>query len=550
MSHGLNSPATLPLPPKKIDCYLFLNYSSYAGRNYSEKSAKTCSTDRHCISNYFANISSVRENDRSIQQPKYSRNYSYGISSNESINDFGISKSDLHYFFDLIITSKKCAVQSAYKWEGNVATFCHTVCANVSQTCRGNHVEVTLPRLEQSHISFFCLVSLVSAANLTLLENNSIYVNKTNEIYQYGEYERLDDGFFRVCHFQTSWTPEMWLVSRIFRGISILSLSLHLFIFVVLRKRRNTPSKNLASLSTALLINELFISIFFEANENQLFCRIMSVLTYYFVSASIIWSNVLSIDICRTFCSNLFKVKPHELFVKYSVYGWGFSFVLTVFAYFVDEFAPKDFILNPDFGSFRCFFNNKWGFVAFCTFPSLLILFINAVLFSISVVSICRQDKKASLASSNTYKSQLSTERSSIKLLRPAILNESSLNEFPDRTKPCTCRKVIRRFNRKLVVRRRLRMRLFLYLKLAFIMGLSWNSAFLSIHTKLLVFEYMHLTLNGLLGTFIFLAFDCKKHIMNDLLEKLCRRKRPLSNLGASSSGRRSYSVDHPPISI
>ncbi|KAK8385836.1 hypothetical protein O3P69_016545 [Scylla paramamosain] len=57
-------------------------------------------------------------------------------------------------------------------------------------------------------------------------------------------------------------------------------------------------------------------------------------------------------------------------------------------------------------------------------------------------------------------------------------------------------------------------------------MGMTWIFAFISIHTKNIVFEYFFIITNGLQGAFIFVAFDLKKKVWEELsIKTRCLKK-------------------------
>ncbi|XP_063615649.1 probable G-protein coupled receptor Mth-like 1 [Penaeus indicus] len=125
---------------------------------------------------------------------------------------------------------------------------------------------------------------------------------------------------------------------------------------------------------------------------------------YYFLSASFLWMNVMSIDICRTFHSNRYKIKSKKIFIQYSIYAWTVPLLSTVIAVFVDQFSSETFVLTPQFGTHNCWFNNKWGLVMFFTFPSGLVVLFNMVLYGSPVYDIYRQHTFRRVRSSTVRK--------------------------------------------------------------------------------------------------------------------------------------------------
>ncbi|XP_018024436.1 uncharacterized protein LOC108680175 [Hyalella azteca] len=421
-------------------------------------------------------------------------------------------------------------------------SFCSTVQCNpaqVNNSCDVEVIRIKLPKHAPSHISFYCLAITYSINNVTILLNNRLYVNETNEEYRYGEYEVADDGYVRVCRFSDRWTTSMKISFRCFVSLSSLGLILHIFIFIALPKRRNTPSKNLCSLSIALFVSYILLAAVFPLNDNRVLCYASSVFLYYSLISVCFWMNVLSIDICCTFRATLFTVKSHRLFIKYSLYAWIMPLIFASTAIAVDLLTPRHYYLRPEFGTLHCWFNNKWGFFVFYVLPSTIIMIVNMVLYIISVSNIYRQHRAGLAAASTIQKPQGKDVKSKVTRTYPQKLIIPPL-EPPDKSQhpnfefkqsvlellKCDSQIALDKFKDKMqkgmASRRELKIRLLLYCKLALIMGMTWLVSFVAIAMKSSMAEHIFIIMNGLQGTSIFLAFDCKWKVWNDLVNKFC----------------------------
>lgn len=510
-----------------VTCFLHLEYEADVGQKchpdkiqYSDK--RPCVPPRGYVrdsgGNMYKNIecaicNAIEKNSLSCHA--YNNNINQDLETELLYNRHNIS-----------FNSGDCERKG--KWSFGRSLCSDIECAGVvlkNTTCNLLPIELQLSTHDRSHISFYCFSVTYETGNITMISNNSIYVSKSNKLYKYGEYEITKEGSVRVCRFNDHWTPTMTLLSRCLISISLAALAMHMFIFIALPKKRNTPSKTLFSLSLSLFIVELIFVTAFYATENRTFCTITSVVMYYFLCSSFLWMNILSIDICRTFYSTSFKIKPHKLFIQYSIYAWVVPVICSSIALIMHVFAPEDFIIHPEFGTHRCWFNNKWGLVTFFTFPAGLIVIINMILFIISVISIYRQHMEGQLASvtiqkSNSYTDVLAKQPKSSPKIPHQLEGKQRLsmrNIFNGNSDIMFKEKLIERMHKRLASHRKLKIRLILYCKLAIIMGMTWIFAFISIHTKSLTFEYLFIVFNGLQGTFIFLAFDCKKKVWKDL---------------------------------
>ena len=520
----------------QVICYLKTEYPANTGRSCSLDVTKTCPDSSQCPK--YKEIVVDKEN-------RLFKNYECALCNGVQADDieclltdnlknseFLLFKNSFN-FLNVSINPGDCPEDSRQKWNLENSICSDVKCEGKNQSCN-SFFSILLPKYARSHIGFYCFTDTYRTSNITILPNNDLYVNSSGEIYKYGEYELGQDDLVIVCHAADSWTPTMTRLSRTLIVISLVALLLHMSIFIALPKRRNTPSKSLFSMSISIFIVEFLYVFFFYANANYIFCFTVGVVFYYFLCAAFLWMNVLSIDIFRTFTSKSFKVKPHRRFLHYSLYAWCVPSICVLIAVLLNQLSPREFLITPSFGTHRCWFNNKWGLVTFFTFPAGLIVFINMILFTISVINIYQQHKAGKLASASAQKNSAPVSRpTSIPMLSEK--NNSVLSLFRGESDLVFATKIKERMQKQMAAHKELKVRLLLYAKLALIMGLTWIFAFISIHTKSYVFEYLFIIFNGLQGLLIFLAFDCKKKILRELREKW---------RNVSTVSRKKYSVE------
>ena len=397
--------------------------------------------------------------------------------------------------------------------------------------------DIAIPKDGQSYLNASCYVVEYRKNISTIFPNQSIYLNQTQRLYHFDEYE-FNGSWVRVCDYKEHWTPFMHIMSSVLIIISLVCLVLHMIIFIMLPKRRNIPSMNLFSMTVSLFMAEFMFLTFFQLKVKSVICIVTGVLMYYFLCVSFLWMNIMSIDIFRTFYSGTYRAKSRRIFILYSLYAWLLPIGGIIVTVIVDKVWP-DSILAPHFGKKACWFNNKWALVAFFTFPSGTVILANLILYMVSVRNIYAQIKSGEMASSTIRKTDRSSKYSE-KHSKQKNSTEPSSTGKKDSTAPDGrsnnanpspgCKeglrgKLTRGFQRKHG------RRLILYCKLALIMGMTWIFAFVSIHTKSIVFEYLFIIFNGLQGTFIFVSFDLKKKMWEDLWAKTsCRTSQPSRN--------------------
>ncbi|KAK7069477.1 hypothetical protein SK128_022780 [Halocaridina rubra] len=393
----------------------------------------------------------------------------------------------------------------------------------------------TVPTAGDSFLNSSCYTSEFQSDYSIIYPNHSVFLNQTRKLYNVGEYEFVNHSWIRVCRPDDRWTPVMNIISTVLISMSLIFMALHMIIFILLPKRRNIPSMNLFCMTVSLFISELVFVSLFNANQNYGLCVLIGVILYYFFSASFMWMNVMSIDICRTFHSQTYKVRSRKIFIQYSIYAWSVPLLVTVMALLIDQFSSPDFIIAPGFGLHRCWFNNKWGLATFYTIPTGCIFLFNLTLFGVSVYDIYKQHKSGELASSTVKKKRNGSfssgkdEKEKEKFLRSSAKQKNN-SEQPnggsgETDSPCCAERIRDRIQKRIQAHKKQRMRLVLYSKLALIMGMTWIFAFIRAFSENIVFEYLFIILNCLQGTFIFIAFDCKQKLLDELWLKFTGKR-------------------------
>ncbi|KAK9501411.1 hypothetical protein O3M35_012139 [Rhynocoris fuscipes] len=256
--------------------------------------------------------------------------------------------------------------------------------------------------------------------------------------------------------------------------ISIVCLTIHNIVFYTLPKQRNLPGKILTSLSWSLIMAQtiFLIGVSPIINVPNFVCKSIAIIIHFYFLSAFFWMNVMSIDIWRTFSKSAFSNCHERTHTKYALYAWGCPALITCFALIADltEFLPKDF--RPYYGVYPgvCWFANRIGLGIYFYVPICILLCTNAILFTITVCWLQKQTNNAEL------------------------IEASGRKEYT---------------------------RLWLYVKLSIIMGLSWAFGMIAAFAHRPKFWYPFIILNGLQGAFIFLMFDLKTNVITSFFEKI-----------------------------
>lgn len=406
---------------------------------------------------------------------------------------------------------------------------------------------------------------LIEHEDYSRLENGSIILNLTGQMLNAEEYESSQDGrnvticaegkqpdtYFRYSDGQR-------FLSDICLAVSVVCLALHIAIHTALPKLRNLPGKNLLSLSCALFTAQILFLTGIGLREvvGYGLCATMGVLTHWSYLAAFFWMNVMGFDICRTFTGSLARHRgipgrgQRSTFRFYSLYAWGFPTLIVTLGLTLDlshlseDFAPQygshlcwldDWA--PAYGTKVCWISNRSGLGVFFVLPVAVLLLENLILFSLTVFSILKQRRAAQFAldKNQTYRGSSATDRLQPPGPASRPSNHSSTND-------------------------KQKIRFILYIKLGLIMGLGWVFGFAAALAKVAVLWYPFIFFNALQGTFIFVAFACKRKVYFMLYQWATNRPHPSdtssssratpSNNKPSSSHRISYATNSSVVDV
>ena len=238
---------------------------------------------------------------------------------------------------------------------------------------------------------------------------------------------------------------------------------------------RNTPGKCIISLVVALWLAQ---ALFLASNHLihlPLACLIVSAVMHYAFLAAFFWMNVMAIDICHTFNSRNIGNPAHQegggcRFACYSLYAWLMPALIVGGSVAVDLLEEELSMLaayRPHYGDGLCWITRRTALLYLFALPLAALLLLNILLYIITVIQLCRMSRATKIAT----------------------------QESKDRT------------------------RFLLYIKLSFIMGLTWVFGYLAALTDLWYMWYVFIVFNTLQGAFICFAFVCTRKVLKLLKE-------------------------------
>lgn len=319
-----------------------------------------------------------------------------------------------------------------------------------------------------------------------IFDNHTLYVYHLNDWYDKGSYLVADTNtsvmicspfsgrqynvtvYEQVVMFHFDQTQS--LLSVIGVVVSLASLMVLFVVYMALPVMRNTPGKCVICLISSLFVGQLcYLFVWFRRSP---VCFYQAAAMHFGYLAAFFWTNVLAFDICRAFMSTtattITESGSHsKRFILFSLYAWTLPAAIVAVCVALDV-MDLDESFRPHYGEVACWIASKTSLLVFFVVPVGVILIVNVVFFVMAVYCICR----ASLAAESAT---------------PASHTKGQL---------------------------------LVYIKLSFIMGLTWVFGLLATLSRWIVLWYAFICLNSLQGAFLALVFICTKKVYRQMKAK------------------------------
>ncbi|KAG8188633.1 hypothetical protein JTE90_005986 [Oedothorax gibbosus] len=284
-------------------------------------------------------------------------------------------------------------------------------------------------------------------------------------------------------------------------ALSCLCLIFSIAVYCVLPEFKNVHGKNLISMSVSLLITFVFLicDLLWRKVVSRSVCFNMAVVIHVTFLANFFWTNVMAFDIWKSLTDMKAKgeVKGGSTkFLKYSIYAWTMTLLTSITAAVLDLTNWVDPKYRPNFGTKRCWLNGRTAFYFYFNLPVGLILLCNLCLF--------------------------------LATLRKLV--------------------IIKRMTAVLNVRQQ-QQRLYLYLKLFLIMGITWTTEYLPLLTGIRFLYAIAGMMTALHGVFLFFIFVCKKKILVNFFKIVLSKNASKSSVSYSTS-QQTVSTSNKKISV
>ena len=233
-------------------------------------------------------------------------------------------------------------------------------------------------------------------------ENGTLTENKTGVSYPRGNYKLNVEGAL-ICSERFNYLTNLTRYNRVLTMsvliISIVSLSLHIGIFLLFPKFRNLPGKNLFSLSCSLLAAYIILLLGPRVSAIHVACLMSGSLLHYFLLASFCWMNVMSLDVYITFKGHIHRHAAigGKTYVKYSIYAWGIPAIVVAVA-LTAQFTDVIPYLKPHYSDMICWILNRDSKIIFFLVPVGIIMLTNVIFFIGTSFELYKQNRSAKFA--------------------------------------------------------------------------------------------------------------------------------------------------------
>lgn len=323
------------------------------------------------------------------------------------------------------------------------------------------------------------------SSKVLLINNDTIFLKSLNmeiknSIADQAEWIPINDTFIYVCGKNITIPTGLldvissWL-SDILIKLSIICLVLHLVVFYLLPKLRNTPARSLAAYCCSLLVAFLCLDL----DKRWGLCRVTAFILHYTLLCCFTWMLLMSYNCwLSTYraTTKLRQTSDHKSnrFAWYFVIAFFVPMVIVGIGAFL-EHASHDVVpcaWRPKYGSGGyCFIGSKECFLALFIIPSSTLFVLNDLFFAHTAYLIYFNQSRS------TVKKQ---ERINFKL----------------------------------------------YFRLALIMGSTWIFGSLYTLTEWDIMQILFILLNLSQGIFIFIAFTLQKRNLKMLRSKYKKNSR------------------------
>jgi hypothetical protein len=220
---------------------------------------------------------------------------------------------------------------------------------------------------------------------------------------------------------------------------------------------------------------------------NRLWCICSGIGIHLFYLSTFAWLSAISFDICLTLTrmNRLDARVARNRFILYNIFVWLFSITIVFISVCLHLILSENNPWSPNYGRILCSISSRYALITFFLFPIGFLVLINVIIFLRTIFVVYRIDQDTQLA-------------------RCTGKNDRS--------------------------------RIFLYFRLAILMGIHWIFLIICIIFKKDILWILFDIINSLPGLFLAISFLRKQTSLTDIKAKFRSSQSQLSSLGIGSN--------------
>ena len=262
------------------------------------------------------------------------------------------------------------------------------------------HIIHFAARCKRFHLEKNCSMIIPNISSVTMTNNSlTAQIKKEQKTFLPEQYFPLTEGF-RIClenEMKYAWLKQYYffenLLSHIFLSVSLSLELLFLMVYLVWKKIRNAPEKNLVAFCIALFVCDItgLILPLTRNNVHGVTCKIVALSLHFFSLALCTWPCIVAYEVWLILRSRNVNNQLNYLHFRYSLVAWGIPFIVTSVSLAVELVSNGSLI--------------RYGDQDYCwifPFPARLVVYIvplilmtcgNSLLISIIVIKTRREKR-------------------------------------------------------------------------------------------------------------------------------------------------------------
>ena len=262
------------------------------------------------------------------------------------------------------------------------------------------HIIHFAARCKRFHLEKNCSMIIPNISSVTMTNISlTAQIKKEQKTFLPEQYFPLTEGF-RIClenEMKYAWLKEYYffenLLSHIFLSVSLSLELLFLMVYLIWKKIRNAPEKNLVAFCIALFVCDItgLILPLTRNNVHGVTCKIVALSLHFFSLALCTWPCIVAYEVWLILRSRNVNNRLNYLHFRYSLVAWGIPFIVTSVSLAVELVSNGSLI--------------RYGDQDYCwifPFPARLVVYIvplilmtcgNSLLISIIVIKTRREKR-------------------------------------------------------------------------------------------------------------------------------------------------------------